>query len=88
MSTYDEVTDDIQPPEIREPMERFRSVEFYVNLGDVRPDIRIFELIHQWMQDQPPIVLHSIQFAYHRGVGSEPDHLAANLLVGQPIDIG
>lgn len=88
MSTYDEITDDIQPPEIREPQEKFRSVEFYVNLGDVRPDIGIFDLIKHWMQDQPPIVLHSVQFAYHRGIGDEPDHLAAVLMVGEPIDIG
>lgn len=87
-NTYDEVNDAIQPPEIRETMERFRSVEFYVNLGAPRPDIQIFELIQQWMSEQPPIVLHSIQFAYHRGVGTEPDHLAANLMVGEPIDIG
>lgn len=78
----------IEPPEIREPSEKYRIVEFYVDLGEPRPDIRICEMIRDWVAEHAAFPLAAVHFSYHRETDDEPSMLVGNLYVGEPLDVG
>ncbi len=86
--SYGEQYEPVAPPEIREPREQFRVVEFYVHLGIARPDLRLIELVHEWLHSNSPVPLGGLSISYHRASQDEPDLLVGVLLVGEPIDVG
>lgn len=78
----------VNPPEIRVPSDTYRVVEFYVHLGDPRPEVMLFEMIAQWLGTEPPYNIHGVQISYHRRNDEEPDFMCGLLLLGAPLDIG
>jgi hypothetical protein len=78
----------IVPPEIHETRERFRVVEFFVDLADPRPELQMLELIRAWLGEQSPLTIHSISFSYQPHTEIDPSLLVAQLILGQPLDLG
>lgn len=78
----------IEPPEVREPNERFRLIEFYVDLSNPRPDIELFDLVKRWLSGQAPLPVNGLMVSYHRETEDEPPMMVGLLLVGEPIDVG
>jgi hypothetical protein len=87
-SPYTEGVEPVEPPEIREPKEKYRIVEFYVDLGAPRPDLQVIGLVDEWLRENPPLPMACIQFNYQPETDDQPALLIANLYVGEPIDIG
>lgn len=85
---YAERAEPVKPPEIREPEERFRLIEFYADLGAPRPDLQAVRMIHGWLKDHAPLPLASIQFHYQPETDEQPALLVSTLYVGEPLDIG
>lgn len=74
------------PPEIREPREQLKLVEFYCNLGDERPDVALFELIAAYLQGRSERPVFALTFAYTSpGARGEPAMLVGNLVLGDEI---
>lgn len=79
----------VNPPEVREPQERFRMIEFYVDIAEPRPEIALFELVTFWLRDQAPLVTFGLSISYQQpGQDGAPGLLIGQLLVGEPLDLG
>lgn len=78
----------IEPPEVREPRERFRIIEFYVELGLPRPELTMLANIRSWLATRGPVPVMGIAFSYHSETEAEPPMLQGLLLIGEPIDLG
>lgn len=78
----------INPPEVREPTDTYRVVEFYVDLNGARPELALFDLIRQWLAKHAPLLVHHLSISYHRPTDNEPALLVGLLTIGEYLDVG
>jgi hypothetical protein len=79
----------IEPPEIRLPRERQGTAEFFIDLGEPRPELDLLDLVRAWVEQQAPLTLTNLSFNYQPATDmGEPPLLVGVLIFGEPLDVG
>jgi hypothetical protein len=64
-------------------------VEFFVDLGEIRPEVKLMDMVRAWLANEPPSTPHCMMWSYHQPVGEDqPSILMGTLIMGEPIDLG